>query len=140
MKVTGYQEALRNSDDRQKIEKVENIDELIQDAREFHQAAGQATSAKEVTERCLARCRDMQRAAHATEEEPAQAVTLSTLHTAKGLEFDTVVLAGFDDRRLPHHCTVSETENKARARKEERRLAYVGMTRATKDLYLSTQG
>ena len=64
-------------------------------------------------------------------------VTLSTLHGAKGLEFDTVVIAGFDAEHLPHRRTVASAADAGAAIEEERRLAYVGMTRARTELYLS---
>ena len=64
-------------------------------------------------------------------------VTLSTLHGAKGLEFDTVVIGGFDAEHLPHRNTVAAAGDAGTAIEEERRLAYVGMTRARSELYLS---
>ena len=60
-------------------------------------------------------------------------VTLMTLHTAKGLEFDTVFLAGLEDGIFPHQRSVADRVEL----EEERRLAYVGLTRARKRLYLS---
>jgi DNA helicase-2/ATP-dependent DNA helicase PcrA len=63
----------------------------------------------------------------------AGVVTLMTLHTAKGLEFDTVFLTGCEDGVFPHQRALSDPAELA----EERRLAYVGVTRARKRLYLS---
>jgi DNA helicase-2/ATP-dependent DNA helicase PcrA len=65
--------------------------------------------------------------------EEAGVVTLMTLHTAKGLEFDTVFLTGFEDGVFPHQRALAD----AAELQEERRLAYVGITRARKRLYLS---
>ncbi len=65
--------------------------------------------------------------------EEAGVVTLMTLHTAKGLEFDTVFLTGFEDGVFPHQRALNDPNELA----EERRLAYVGVTRARKRLYLS---
>ena len=65
--------------------------------------------------------------------ESAGVVTLMTLHTAKGLEFDTVFLTGFEDGVFPHQRALSDPAEL----EEERRLAYVGITRARKRLYLS---
>ncbi len=65
--------------------------------------------------------------------EDAGVVTLMTLHTAKGLEFDTVFLTGFEDGVFPHQRALSD----AGELEEERRLAYVGITRARQRLYLS---
>jgi len=63
----------------------------------------------------------------------AVVVTLMTLHTAKGLEFDTVFLTGFEDGVFPHMRALTDRDEL----QEERRLAYVGITRARKRLYLS---
>jgi len=60
-------------------------------------------------------------------------VTLMTLHTAKGLEFDTVFLSGLEDGVFPHQRALANSAEL----EEERRLAYVGITRARKRLYLS---
>ena len=60
-------------------------------------------------------------------------VTLMTLHTAKGLEFDTVFLTGFEEGIFPHQRAIADAAELS----EERRLAYVGLTRARKRLYLS---
>ncbi|WP_375424209.1 UvrD-helicase domain-containing protein [uncultured Friedmanniella sp.] len=65
--------------------------------------------------------------------ENAGVVTLMTLHTAKGLEFDTVFLTGCEDGVFPHQRALSDPAELA----EERRLAYVGITRARKRLYVS---
>jgi DNA helicase-2/ATP-dependent DNA helicase PcrA len=62
-------------------------------------------------------------------------VTLMTLHTAKGLEFDTVFLTGCEDGVFPHQRAIAERTGNELA--EERRLAYVGITRARKRLYIS---
>jgi DNA helicase-2/ATP-dependent DNA helicase PcrA len=67
------------------------------------------------------------------DERPAEGVALMTLHSAKGLEFDVVFLAGLEDGLLPHANSRDELEGL----EEERRLAYVGMTRARKVLALT---
>jgi DNA helicase-2/ATP-dependent DNA helicase PcrA len=66
-------------------------------------------------------------------DESSGAVTLMTLHNAKGLEFDVVFVAGMEDGVFPHHRSMTD----AAELEEERRLAYVGMTRARKRLYLT---
>jgi DNA helicase-2/ATP-dependent DNA helicase PcrA len=68
-------------------------------------------------------------------EQDAGVVTLMTLHTAKGLEFDTVFLTGCEDGVFPHQRALEERTGSELA--EERRLAYVGITRARKRLYIS---
>ncbi len=72
---------------------------------------------------------------HAPDEADAGVVTLMTLHTAKGLEFDTVFLTGCEDGVFPHQRAIAERTGNELA--EERRLAYVGITRARKRLYIS---
>jgi DNA helicase-2/ATP-dependent DNA helicase PcrA len=69
------------------------------------------------------------------DEAHAGVVTLMTLHTAKGLEFDTVFLTGCEDGVFPHQRAIAERSGAELA--EERRLAYVGITRARKRLYIS---
>jgi DNA helicase II / ATP-dependent DNA helicase PcrA len=66
-------------------------------------------------------------------DEAASAVTLMTLHTAKGLEFDVVFIVGMEDGVFPHHRSMTD----AAELEEERRLAYVGITRARRRLYLT---
>jgi DNA helicase-2/ATP-dependent DNA helicase PcrA len=72
---------------------------------------------------------------HAPDEADTGVVTLMTLHTAKGLEFDTVFLTGCEDGVFPHQRALAERTGNELA--EERRLAYVGITRARKRLYIS---
>jgi DNA helicase-2/ATP-dependent DNA helicase PcrA len=67
--------------------------------------------------------------------ESAGVVTLMTLHTAKGLEFDTVFLTGLEDAVFPHQRSLAAKDE--RELEEERRLAYVGITRARERLYLT---
>ena len=83
----------------------------------------------------LEHCRSMRTPEQADDDDVR--VTLSTLHGAKGLEFDTVVIAGFDAEHLPRRRTVAAAVDGAAAIEEERRLAYAGMTRARTELYLS---
>ena len=65
------------------------------------------------------------------EEDPG--VTMMTLHNAKGLEFDVVFMAGMEDGVFPHYRSMTDSGEL----EEERRLAYVGVTRARKRLYLT---
>ncbi len=116
----------------------------MRDAREFaREGRGAAAAGREeqgqVSAGFVERCRQLRENAHGAREAGTgrEPVTLSTLHAAKGLEFDTVILAGFDAERLPHHRTVSEAGDPAAAIEEERRLAYVGMTRARTELHLT---
>ena len=137
LKLTGYTEALQESEEHEKLDKLDNIEELIQDAQESKTSTEKGLANAEVNKSFSDRCHEMQNAAEATEDGRTRAVTLSTLHAAKGREFDTVVLAGFDSHRIPHHRSVTSAADPKRAIEEERRLAYVGMTRARKELHIS---
>jgi DNA helicase-2/ATP-dependent DNA helicase PcrA len=156
---TGYTAELEASDDPQDASRVENLAELVTVAREFAGDAAVADLAVEeaVDNAGLAVADDaVQDFSSAGEPEPGSLaaflervalvadadsipdnddgmVTLMTLHTAKGLEFPVVFLTGLEDGVFPHMRAMSEPAELA----EERRLAYVGITRARERLYLS---
>ncbi|MBI3766357.1 MAG: UvrD-helicase domain-containing protein, partial [Ignavibacteriales bacterium] len=104
----------------------ENIQELLSAITEFSELRADATLENFLQEVSLVSDID-------TWEETANAVTLLTLHSAKGLEFPIVFIAGLEEGLLPLYSTVVERKEL----EEERRLYYVGMTRAMKKLYLS---
>ncbi len=120
---TGYVEMLRESNAPEAQDRLENLQELVT-------AAGEAESVGTTLAEFL------QHAALVSEadqyDERAR-VTLMTLHSAKGLEFDTVFLVGLEEGLLPHRLSMSDPA----ALEEERRLCYVGMTRAKDRLVLS---
>jgi DNA helicase-2/ATP-dependent DNA helicase PcrA len=127
---TGYLKELQESPDLQEQGRAENLEELVSVAREFEDAAafGGGTALADFLER-VSLVAD-------TDEIPDEAggvVTLMTLHAAKGLEFPVVFLTGMEDGVFPHERTLADTGELA----EERRLAYVGLTRARVRLYLS---
>ena len=139
--ATGYRDALERSDDKRRLDKLDNIEELIADAQQFaldhrSQAVDGEPRNDQIAHGFVRQCEEIRAAAH-EQEQNGQCVTLSTLHAAKGLEFDTVIFAGFDSERMPHRRSVTETDNPAAAVEEERRLAYVGMTRARDELHLT---
>ena len=137
---TGYHQAVAASGDPDAADRLDNLAELGFDAAVFRRDAGQTDTAGpderlQVLAEFLEHCRSMRapKRARATDIR----VTLSTLHGAKGLEFDTVVIGGFDAEHLPHRGTLASADDNRTAVEEERRLAYVGMTRARSELYLS---
>jgi DNA helicase-2/ATP-dependent DNA helicase PcrA len=126
---TGYIEELRASDELQDESRVENLEELVSVAREFDTARPGGTL-DEFLER-------VSLVADADEipdgAEHGGMVTLMTLHTAKGLEFPVVFLTGLEESVFPHQ----RSQNNPKELEEERRLAYVGITRAEQRLYLT---
>ncbi len=127
---TGYLKELQESPDLQEQGRAENLEELVSVAREFEDRAveGSGTALSDFLEQ-VSLVAD-------TDEIPDEAggvVTLMTLHAAKGLEFPVVFLTGMEDGIFPHERTFGEPGEMA----EERRLAYVGLTRARQKLYLS---
>ncbi len=110
-------------------ERMENVRALVADAHDFDEASSEGGLVRFLEERALVQDADDEGA------EKADAVSLMTLHSAKGLEFRAVFLAGLEETRLPHRRAESELEIE-----EERRLFYVGVTRARDRLYLSHAG
>lgn len=120
---TGYRRMLQESRDLQDESRLQNIDELLNSAREFWEQNGSSSLADYLDSLTL--MSDLDR------YESQKGVTLMTLHAAKGLEFKVVFLAGMEDGILPHSNSREETDDI----EEERRLCYVGMTRAREQLY-----
>ncbi len=122
---TGYRRMLQESRDLQDESRLENLEELLNSAREYYEQNPQSTLADYLDSLTL--MSDLDR------YESQKGVTLMTLHAAKGLEFRVVFLAGMEEGILPHSRTQSESE--ADDLEEERRLCYVGMTRARELLF-----
>jgi DNA helicase II / ATP-dependent DNA helicase PcrA len=127
---TGYLEELSESDDPQDETRVDNLRELVAVASEFEASeTGDGTLTGFLEQVSLV--------ADADEipegDDHGGVVTLMTLHTAKGLEFPVVFLTGLEDGVFPHQRSLYEPKEL----EEERRLAYVGITRARQRLYLS---
>ncbi|MEO7295641.1 MAG: ATP-dependent helicase [Candidatus Limnocylindria bacterium] len=80
---------------------------------------------------------DAARARIASLRDPAATVVLSTVHASKGREWETVVLIGFEAERIPNRRSITDADDPDRALEEERRLAYVALTRATRQLILA---
>ncbi|NTW39329.1 MAG: UvrD-helicase domain-containing protein, partial [Cellulomonadaceae bacterium] len=142
---TGYLAELRGSDDPQDQSRVENLAELHAVATEFEQAEPEGDLADFLERVSLVADSDQIPANDpaasgedgdgvGTGARPDQGVvTLMTLHTAKGLEFPVVFVTGWEDGTFPHMRSLADPEQLA----EERRLAYVGLTRARQRLYIS---
>ena len=143
--ASGYLAELRASDDPQDATRVENLAELHSVASDF-QAANPDGTLADFLERVslvadsdqlpqaadLAAMSEGERAAAVAAEEQGQ-VTLMTVHTAKGLEFPVVFVTGLEDGTFPHSRALAEDVDLA----EERRLAYVALTRARRRLYVT---
>lgn len=137
---TGYLAELRGSDDPQDGSRVENLAELHAVATEFEQAEPEGDLADFLERVSLVADSDQipaedvaDGAAEAEPREDKGVVTLMTLHTAKGLEFPVVFVTGWEDGTFPHMRSLADPDQLA----EERRLAYVGLTRARQRLYLT---
>ncbi len=107
--------------------RVENLKELVGVAREFGEAEGEAATVAGFLERVAL----VSEADEIVDDEGS--VTLMTLHNAKGLEFPVVFLTGMEDGVFPHIRSMTEPDQM----EEERRLCYVGITRAQQRLYLT---
>ena len=135
---TGYAAELAGSADPQDQTRIENLQELVSVAREFEESSAAAGGGGTLTEflEQVALVADADEIPDEPEEgagEAAGVVTLMTLHTAKGLEFPVVFLTGLEDGIFPHQRSLGDPTEL----EEERRLAYVGVTRAQERLYLS---
>jgi DNA helicase II / ATP-dependent DNA helicase PcrA len=126
---TGLQASLENSEDLQDATRVENLQEMVSVAREFDGTSPDGTLA-DFLER-VALVADADQIPDGAEH--GGMVTLMTLHTAKGLEFPVVFLTGMEEEVFPHARALTDP----RELEEERRLAYVGITRAEQRLYLT---
>ena len=148
LKDSGYLEELTRSTDPQDESRVENLVELVSVAGEFVASAHAidlgddeselAAGAPEPDDSLPAFLERIALVADSdqipdNDPEAAGVVTLMTLHTAKGLEFNTVFLTGFEDGIFPHQRALTDPNEL----QEERRLAYVGITRARQRLYLT---
>jgi DNA helicase II / ATP-dependent DNA helicase PcrA len=127
---TGYIEALEAERTIEAQGRIENLEQLVEAAREFD-ARGPASGEGEATlERFL---QEVALVADAdTRRDDEGLVTLMTLHNAKGLEYPIVFMIGCEEGVFPHSRSLDEG-----TLEEERRLCYVGITRAMRDLYLT---
>ena len=140
LEQTGYLAALRSSTDPQDESRVENLAELVAVVREYERDNPEGSLGAFLEQVSLVADADQIPDAPGADIDAAVAeakrlgvVTLMTLHTAKGLEFPVVFLTGMEHGLFPHQRSATDPKELA----EERRLAYVGLTRARKRLYLT---
>ena len=125
MEESGYLERLRQSRDEDDSERLENLEQLQAAVEEFCEANPEAGLSGFLEQ--VALVADLERG-----EAGSPSVTLMTLHAAKGLEFKAVFMIGMEERLFPHVRALDDLDGM----EEERRLCYVGMTRARERLYL----
>ncbi len=129
--ASGYREALKAERTAEADARLENIEELVAASEEFiaaRQAEGMEDAGLEAFLDSVALVADTDEI-----DEETGRVMLMTLHSAKGLEFPVVFLTGMEEGVFPHSRSMSEPEEL----EEERRLCYVGLTRAKRRLFLS---
>src|SRR3954466_11849979 len=139
---TGYRTELESSSDPQDLARLDNLNELVSVAHEFSTDLANAEALGEPEDEdipdtgVLAKFLERVSLVADADELPehgAGVVTMMTLHTAKGLEFPVIFVTGWEDGMFPHMRALGDPTELS----EERRLAYVGITRARQRLYLS---
>jgi len=125
LEVTGYSAALAAEDSQESQDRLENLAELLSAAADYEARESSPTLSGFLDRAALL--------SDADQVKDGAPVTLMTLHAAKGLEFESVFLVGLEEGLLPHVRSLSSNEGL----EEERRLCYVGMTRAMEQLFLS---
>ena len=126
LKETGYVEELEAEETDEALARIENIDELISKAVTYEQNTDKPSLSGFLEEVALVAEID-------SLEEDSNRVVLMTLHSAKGLEFPKVFLTGMEEGLFPSYMSIKSDESKEEI-EEERRLAYVGITRAKEEL------
>ncbi|MBC8081073.1 MAG: DNA helicase PcrA [Gorillibacterium sp.] len=129
LEVTQFRAELLRENTLESRSRVENIDEFLSVTLDFEKRNEDKTLIAFLTDLALIADIDSMD----KEEAPQNAVVLMTMHSAKGLEFPHVFIVGMEEGIFPHSRTLTDNEEV----EEERRLAYVGITRAEKTLYLS---
>lgn len=129
LETTGYIDYLKETEDEDAEDRIENINELITKIAVYEESHEEPSLSEFLEEVALVADVDKLK-------EDDNRVLLMTLHSAKGLEFPHVYLAGMEDGIFPSYMTIMDED--PTAIEEERRLAYVGITRAMKDLTLTS--
>ncbi|MBC7961083.1 MAG: ATP-binding domain-containing protein, partial [Vallitaleaceae bacterium] len=128
--TTGYKEELRLEGTDEAKDRINNIDELVSKLTDYEKGAEEPTLNGFLEEVSLVADIDQL-------EENKNVVILMTLHSAKGLEFPYVFLAGLEDGLFPSYMSITSGEDDI---EEERRLCYVGITRAEQELTITCAG
>ncbi|WP_164670132.1 DNA helicase PcrA [Virgibacillus doumboii] len=127
---TGYEQMLKNERSIEAQSRLENLEEFMTVTQDFEETSEDKTLIAFLTD--LALIADIDRVDE-EDIESEEKVTLMTLHAAKGLEFPVVFLIGLEENVFPHSRSMMDNDEM----EEERRLAYVGITRAEQQLYLT---
>ena len=136
IQISGLSEKFGQSKNPQDADRLENLHQLVLAARSFVEESKESDTKGDVLS-FLETSALMSNADESYDKDGSLgAVTLMTLHAAKGLEFENVFLVGMEEYGFPHARALKEDAD-ANELEEERRLAYVGMTRAMQKLYLS---
>ncbi len=131
---TGYRDALKEEKSLEAAARLENIDEFLSVTQEFERKSEDRTLLAFLTDLALVADIDSLDDTEQAADAPAEGqVTLMTLHSAKGLEFPVVFLVGMEEGIFPHSRALFDDSEM----EEERRLAYVGITRAEERLYIT---
>ena len=126
LKMSGYTDALKNENTIEAESRIQNIEELITVANEFEKEAADKSLVEFLNSISLSSDTD-------NIEETDDMVTLMTLHSAKGLEYPVIFLVGMEEGIFPGYKSIGEQKEL----EEERRLCYVGVTRAKENLFLT---
>jgi DNA helicase-2/ATP-dependent DNA helicase PcrA len=129
LEKTGYSEMLKAEKSLEAQSRLENLEELLSVTKNFEETSEDKSLVAFLTDLALVADIDSMD----DEEEKADSVVLMTLHSAKGLEFPVVFLIGLEEGVFPHSRSLMEEAEM----EEERRLAYVGITRAEQSLFLT---
>jgi DNA helicase-2/ATP-dependent DNA helicase PcrA len=125
LEKTGYEAMLRDSTDEEDADRLANVGELVTAAKQFHDQNPESTITDFLEQITLASDVDGW-------DEQVDHVSVMTLHASKGLEFPVVYVLAVEEGLLPHERSMGREDEV----EEERRLCFVGMTRAMKELYL----
>ncbi|MGN0506516.1 MAG: ATP-dependent helicase [Lachnospiraceae bacterium] len=136
LEETGYIDELRSDDPETAEERIQNIDALISYAERYEQTEDMP-SLTGFLEYCGLNSEEAAADEEEDDEDSGNYVSLMTLHNAKGLEFPYVFLCGMEEGLFPSYMSIS-ADNPEPEIEEERRLCYVGITRAMKELFLSS--